>query len=136
VHVVFDFDGALQLANRLATLADEWEQAFATFGGVVDAALGSWTGPRRDRVAERFAAERGDSATVVASLRSEADRWAMAWAEAVDDLRHERWLALAVTGVGGPHVPPPAPAGIPGPPAYEPTVAVAVGGHPADGGYR
>ena len=125
--VVFDFDGALQLARRLAALADDWEQASATYGARGRRALGSWTGPTRDRVEERLVAEGRAGEATVHALRAEADRWARAWAGAADDLRHQRWLAAVTADPAGPPVMPPAPAPVPIGPSYDPTVDVASG---------
>lgn len=127
-HVVFDFDGALHLARQLLALADDWARSFAEFEDAADAALTSWSGPHRERAAEAIGAERRDSEAVVESLRSEANRWARAWAVAAEDLRRERWLAAVVAAQDGPPLAPPAPVGVPSPPGFEPTADLVVGG--------
>ncbi len=125
--VVFDFDGALLLARRLAALADDWAEAFGVYRTRADEALAAWSGPARNRVDERVAAERRDSDATVAALRAEADRWAMAWADAADEVRRQRWLLAVTAGPGGPPATPPPPVAIPRGPGYEPTVDVLAG---------
>jgi hypothetical protein len=119
--VVFNFDGALELARRLAALAEEFEATFSVYGAAADAALAVWSGPHRDRAAGRVVQQRRSSAATVRSLRSEADRWAQAWASAADDARRERWVAAATRGQDGPPLAAPAPVEVPHPPGYLPT---------------
>lgn len=119
--VVFNFEGALELARRLAALADEFEATFTVYGAEADAAFAVWSGPHRDRAADRVAQQRRSSEAAIRSLRSEADRWAQAWASAVDDLRRERWVAAATRGQDGPPLAAPALVEVPHPPSYMPT---------------
>ena len=119
--VVFNFDGALEVARRLAALAEQADSAFDVYEAEADAAFAVWSGPHRDRAADRVSQQRGSTAAAIQSLRSEADRWALAWASAADDLRRERWVVAATRGQDGPPLAAPAPVEVPHPPSYLPT---------------
>ena len=119
--VVFNFDGALELARRLGALAEEVATAFSVYGAEADAAFAVWSGPHRDRAVDRVSKQRHSTTLTIRSLRSEADRWAQAWASAADDLRRERWVVAATRGQDGPPLAAPAPVEVPHPPSYLPT---------------
>lgn len=116
----FDYHGALLLARRLVRLADDWDMAFAARAAAFEAALSSWTGPYRDEVARRLAHERSLSEAATSALRLEADRWARAWAEAVDDGNRALWFSSTVS-LPEVAAPAPLPTGIPVAPHYQPT---------------
>ena len=120
---VFDYHGALTLARRLARLADTWERSFDERAIAYGEALASWTGPHRDHVARRFAHERSVSESACRALRAEADRWARAWTDAVDDANRARWSAATI-GVVESTIPIPPPVDVPVAPHYQPTAPV------------
>jgi hypothetical protein len=114
--VVFDFDGALDLARRLWALADEWEQAYARRAAAASAALARWTGPAAHELTVQLPPERQASVQVCYRLRDEAQRWAMAWAAAADDRHRQATSSISDAALS---FAVPVPAG----PRFEPTVS-------------
>ena len=89
--VVFDFDGALNLARRLWSFADELEAAKDDRFTGAEAALASWLGSYSDEFVERMNTEQTNLDQVVAGLRTEADQWAQAWKDATDEQNRRLW---------------------------------------------
>lgn len=89
--VVFDFDGALNLARRLWSFADELEAAATDRATGAETALTSWLGAYADEFVERMNTEQTNLAQVVAGLRTEADQWAQAWKDATDEQNRRLW---------------------------------------------
>jgi hypothetical protein len=83
--VRFDFEGSLQLARRLWAYADELETAKGTRRDQVLAALRTWRGPYGDQFRDRATDEYTSLAAIIAGLRTEADQWAGAWKQAMDE---------------------------------------------------
>lgn len=117
--VVFDYDGALELARQLWQLADGWEAAFARRSAAAVAALAAAVGPAARDLAARPPVERRASEEAGRKLRQEATRWAQAWADAVND--RDR-LLRSQAGAAGTSVPAAELAAAPAPPDFEPTV--------------
>jgi hypothetical protein len=117
--VVFDYGGALELARQLWELADGWEAAFTRRSVAGSTALATARGPLVQELAARSSADGRASEEVGRKLRQEANRWAKAWTDAVN----ERDLMIqAQAGVAGASVPAPELAAVPAPPGFEPTV--------------
>jgi hypothetical protein len=116
VGVHFDFDGALELARRLIELAQVWGAALEQRRVAAEAALATWTGPAGSDFGVRVASETHDGRVVCRAMRDEAHRWAQAWAEALDDGNHHRWLAARANGWEAAQ---PVPVPVPRPPSYE-----------------
>lgn len=135
VDVRFDYEGSLQLARRLWAFADDLERARGDRRAEVLAALRTWRGPFGDEFRDRSTDEQSSLASVVSALRTEADEWARAWKQAMDEqnrrlyarrverLKAER-SALERMGdffTGFDHPPPPAPLPKPGPAGFHAT---------------
>jgi hypothetical protein len=116
--VVFDYEGALELARQLWELADRWEGALARRRGAAGVALSTWTGPAARELWDRVRAEIEAGDEVCRKFRHEADRWALAWSEAVNDGNRLAW-ARATAGGADLVAPPLAP--VPVGPGFEPT---------------
>lgn len=83
--VRFDFDGALRLARSLWAYAEDLEAARGTRRGHAADALRSWRGPFGDEFRERAGDEASSLASLISGLRSDADAWAGAWKNAMDE---------------------------------------------------
>lgn len=83
--VKFDYEGALSLARNLWAYADDIEAAASGRLTSAATALKDWKGAYGDEFAGRANLEQTDLATVVAGLRTEADGWAIAWKDAMDE---------------------------------------------------
>jgi len=83
--VRFDFEGSLRLARELWAYADQLEQAKGARRSEAMAALRTWRGPFGDHFRERVEDERTSLSSVIAALRTEADQWASAWKQAMDE---------------------------------------------------
>ena len=83
--VRFDYEGSLQLARELWAYADDLEHAKADRRAEALAALRTWRGPFGDQFRERADDEGPSLASLVAALRTEADQWASAWKQAMDE---------------------------------------------------
>lgn len=89
--VRFDFHGSLQLARELWSFADMLEGIKRSRGTDEETALSSWTGPK----ARQFEAAATEDATeltrLAAALRSEANAWALCWAQATNMQNDIEW---------------------------------------------
>jgi len=83
--VKFDYEGALSLARNLWAFADDVEAAAGNRLTSASAALKDWKGTYGDQFAGRANLEQTDLGLVVAGLRTEADGWAAAWKDAMDE---------------------------------------------------
>lgn len=83
--VRFDFEGSLRLARSLWAYADELEAAKGIRRTDADDALRSWRGPYGDEFRERTEEELQTIGALIAGLRSDADAWARAWKDAMDE---------------------------------------------------
>lgn len=82
-QVVFDFDGALQLARDLHSLADDLIARRESRRTNATTAKDKWEGPLRTSFNTRESDEYGEVASIASQLRSEAVLWAQAWQGAV-----------------------------------------------------
>lgn len=82
-RVDFDFDGSLELARTLWTLAEDLEQEDSGRATQSETALARWEGPYATQFAQRCATERASATNVAAGLRQDAEAWAAAWVEAM-----------------------------------------------------
>jgi class 3 adenylate cyclase len=133
--VRFDYDGALRLARSLWAYADELEAAKAERKTEAEHALRTWKGPYATEFVGRGNDEQTSISALIAALRSDADAWAQAWKNAMDEqnrrlyarrvarMKEERSVAAKIgdwlTGFEAP--PPPAPLPKPGPAGFYPT---------------
>ena len=83
-RVDFDFDGALELARKLWALADQVSQEEQGRQRDATTALAKWAGPHATRFAERRGAEFQSSMNVWTGLRENAQAWAAAWVDAME----------------------------------------------------
>lgn len=83
--VRFDFEGALRLARSLWAYAEDLEGARGTRRADAADALRSWRGPYADEFRERTGDEASSLASLISGLRSDADAWAGAWKNAMDE---------------------------------------------------
>lgn len=89
--VVFDFEGALNLARRLWAFADELESATSDRFTGAETALTSWLGAYADEFVERMNTEQNQLTQLVGLLRHDADQWASAWKDAKDEQNRRLW---------------------------------------------
>jgi len=83
-RVVFDFDGSLELARLLWSLADDIQNEHTLREADYETAIAKWEGPYATEFAGRRADERTSKTNVVSGLRADARAWAQAWAAALD----------------------------------------------------
>ena len=83
-RVQFDFEGSLELARKLWTLADEVQAEDQGREGEFDTAEASWLGTYGDQFRDRRLTERFSRGNVIAGLRDDARAWAQAWAQALE----------------------------------------------------
>jgi hypothetical protein len=83
-RVVFDFDGSLELARQLWSLADDIVTEHGLRETDFTTANAKWEGPYGVEFEGRRADERTSKANVVEGLRDDARAWAQAWAAALD----------------------------------------------------
>lgn len=83
-RIRFDFDGSLELARRLWSLADDLVDEDNGREGEYDTAMAKWEGPYGVEFAGRRTDERSSRTAVVTGLRADARSWAAAWAAALD----------------------------------------------------
>lgn len=128
--VRFDFDGSLRLARGLWGFAEELEAAKGARRSEVVATLRTWLGPYGDQFRDRASDEQTSLASLVAGLRTDADQWAQAWKQAMDEQNRRLWarrvdrmkaersnlekLGDFFTGFDYPDAPPPVPKPGPG----------------------
>ena len=130
--VRFDYEGALRLARTLWSFAEDLEAAKADRRAEAVEALRTWRGPYGDQFRDRVDDEQTSLASLVAALKTEADLWASAWKQAmdeqnrrlyarmVDQMKDER-STLAKVGdffTGFDYPPPPAPVPKPSPGSF------------------
>lgn len=109
-RVVFDFDGALQVARHSWQTADALDRLAAARRDDAEHAAVGWSGAYGVEFALRVDAELQGAATVAMQLRGEAEGWALEWTYAVeqenwhryqdacDRVRDDRSLLEGVTG--------------------------------------
>lgn len=83
--VRFDYEGALRLARTLWSFAEDLESERTSRRSEAMDALRTWRGPFGDQFRDRVADEQTSLASLIAALKSEADLWASAWKEAMDE---------------------------------------------------
>lgn len=94
-RVRFDFDGALALARKLWSLADDLERSKLTRTQQADTAKAVWRGQYADQFGVRMTDEDTTRANVINGLREEAKGWATSWKNAMDE-QNRRNRAKAV----------------------------------------
>ncbi len=104
----FPYGEALDHARALVWAAEEIEAEVAALRAAQAAALADWLGPHGDAMRdERIPEEIADFERVaIVGLRTEADGWAAAWRDHVDEHNQLRWRQAerwpATVGYGGP----------------------------------
>jgi hypothetical protein len=83
--VRFDYEGALRLARSLWSFAEDLEAAKGDRRSQAMDALRTWRGPFGDQFRDRVGDEQTSLASLVAALKTEADLWAAAWKQAMDE---------------------------------------------------
>lgn len=83
-QVDFDFDGALELARSLWALAEEVSEEEQGRQQDAETALARWAGPYALQFTERRANEFQSSMNVWNGLRANAEAWAAAWVDAME----------------------------------------------------
>lgn len=109
----------LELARALVGLARTWESAFLGRRVAAERALSVWTGPAAEDFAARLRSEIDRGHRLCDELRVQADRWAAAWADQVDEENRRAWEASIAAGWPMSAAPNPVP--VPVGPAYGPT---------------
>jgi hypothetical protein len=84
-RVRFDFEGSLAHARQLWALADRLEAARHARRVDADAACASWRGRYGDEFRALVDSEQADFVRVVGGLRAEAQAWAVAWRDAMNE---------------------------------------------------
>ena len=80
----------LDHCRSLIDAADEFAQAARGRAGKAALATAEWEGEFRETFVRRFDHEAEDLADRVSGLRADADSWAMAWADTVNELNRQR----------------------------------------------
>ena len=83
-RVRFDFDGSLELARKLWSIADDLVDEDNGRRTEAETALAKWEGPYGTEFSGRRADEHTSRVNVIAGLRADARSWASAWAVALD----------------------------------------------------
>src|SRR5699024_934588 len=83
-RVVFDYEGSLQLARMLWSLADDLRSEAIEREGAAQVALEKWKGRYAGEFGERNSAETSSRLEVAHQLREDARNWAKAWQAALD----------------------------------------------------
>lgn len=83
-RVKFDFEGSLQLARQLWSLADDLEREDDGRETQYETAKAKWLGTYAAQFVSRRETERTSRSNVVAALKADAKAWAKAWATAMD----------------------------------------------------
>lgn len=83
--VRFDYDGALRLARALWAYAEDLQSEKVARRSEAMDALRTWRGPYGDQFRDRVGDEQTSIASLVAALKTEADLWASAWKQAMDE---------------------------------------------------
>ena len=92
-QVDFDFEGSLRLARRLWSAAAALEHEDSQRENEFVTAKAKWRGSHGDDFVARRDTERSDASRVVAALRADAHRWAVAWAGAMDQQNKNNRIA-------------------------------------------
>ena len=82
-QVVFDFDGALQVARDLWALAGDLETRRDNRRDHAETARATWQGPLATDFDTRESDEYSEAGPIAGQLREEANLWAKAWQGAV-----------------------------------------------------
>lgn len=82
--VDFDFEGSLELAEKLWALADELEREDRGRQRQAETALARWSGPYATQFAQRRSTEEASALNVINGLRADAEAWAVAWVDAME----------------------------------------------------
>ena len=136
--VRFDFAGSLRLAASLWGYADDLEALCASRRSQAETALKSWRGPYGREFSERAGTDLSNASRLAAVLRTDADAWATAWKQAMDqqnwklyarrcrEIEEERNLAQKFVDVfNGIDLPPePVPVPKPAAPSFAPTACL------------
>jgi len=127
----FDYQGALNLARQLNTLADQVTSAATKRQTLADTAKKDFIGAYADQFASRMTVEQTNFRAVAKGLRNDAMMWKNAMDEEnrrlygrhVDDVKNHRSLLDSIGDwFTGFHYPPaPAAVPVPQPPAFKPT---------------
>ena len=88
--VRFDFDGSLEVARKLWSLADGIEESAKRRYIAAGTALLQWQGPFTDLFRERVAEELRVLNLSTTELRDGARHWATAWKQAMDENNRRR----------------------------------------------
>lgn len=91
--VVFDFDGALQLARLSWQTAGELDRLRRERGSQAAAALTGWSGAYGVEFVARVDAETQAASVLAEQLRAEATGWAEEWKQAMDQENYNRYQA-------------------------------------------
>jgi hypothetical protein len=91
--VVFDFDGALQLARLSWQTADELDRLRGERCSHAAAALSDWVGAYGIEFTTRIDTEAQTAFVVAEQLRAEANGWAEEWKQAMDQENYNRYQA-------------------------------------------
>jgi len=89
--VVFDFDGALQMARKLSRTSAAIAALATTRRGLADTALVDWVGAFGKDFDLRASTELRNATDISNALRFEADEWALQWKNAMDQENANRW---------------------------------------------
>ncbi len=84
-RVRFDFEGSLAHARQLWALADRLEAERLARKADADLASASWRGKYGDQFRSLIESEQVDFLRVVGALREEAQAWATAWRDAMNE---------------------------------------------------
>lgn len=82
-RVNFDFEGSLELARKLYALSESIEADATARETDYTTAKAKWKGAYGDEFVTRREDERSKEVAAINQLRSEADLWASAWAQAM-----------------------------------------------------
>lgn len=83
-RVQFDFEGSLQLARMLWSLADDLRSEAMERERNATVASERWRGRYADDFGERMSTETSNRLEIAAQLREDARNWARAWQTALD----------------------------------------------------
>lgn len=86
----YELAAILDHCRALIDAADQFEDYASARADNARRAKVQWEGPYRDEFGSRFEEEADDLGRRVRGLRSEADDWAIVWAETVNTLNQER----------------------------------------------
>lgn len=143
-RIVFDFEGSLQLARMLWSLADDLRSEAAERERNATVASERWRGRYADDFGERMSTETSNRLEIAAQLRDDARNWAKAWQTALDqqnkinrinkveevsdsrNLVHKAWDATFGEDTSDSKVAPLPEVAVPTPPGFWPTATETV----------